>query len=136
MAQGTLKSWWNNELSTLKHNTILSHGAWLLAGKPNVGALFLAKRHDKLTYKLAIRKYKNSNRNSINDSLLKALRNTNDFWKLWKAKLRTPKALPYSVEGKSNQADIAQDFAHYFAAVCTCNSDARNLELENEFIAR
>ena len=86
MAQGTLKSWWNNELSTLKHNTILSHGPWLLVAKPNVDALFLAKRHDKLTYKLVIRKYKTKNRNSINDSLLKALNNS-DFWKLWKSKL-------------------------------------------------
>src|SRR5271155_3097166 len=136
MAQGTLKSWWNDELNILKHNTFLSHGAWLLAGKPQFGALFLAKRHDKLTYKLAIRKFKINNRNSINDSLLNALHNSNDFWKLWKAKLGTPKTLPCSVGGKTNQADIAEDFAQYFANVCTNNSDARNLELEAEFTAR
>ena len=136
MAQGTLKSWWNDELNSLKHNTFLSHKAWLLAGKPQFGALFLAKRHDKLTYKLAIRKFKINNRNSINDSLLNALHNSNDFWKLWKAKLGTPKTLPCSVGGKTNQADIAEDFAQYFANVCTNNSDARNLELEAEFTAR
>ena len=136
MAQGTLKSWWNAELYALKHNTILSHEAWCSAGKPQNGALFLAKKHDKYAYKLAIRKCKNASTNKINDSLLKALNKSTDFWKLWKAKLGTPKTLPCSVGGKTNQADIAEDFAQYFANICTYNSDARNLELENEFTAR
>ena len=131
MAQGTLKSWWNDELNTLKHNTILSHDAWRSAGKPINGALFQAKKHDKYAYKLAIRKFKNYNRNTINDSLLKALNNSNDFWKLWKAKLGTPKTLPCSVGGKINQADIVK-----ILHVCTNNSEARNLELEAEFTAR
>ena len=118
MAQGTLKSWWNDELNILKHNTILSHDAWRSAGKPTNGALFQAKKHDKYAYKLAIRKFKHDNCNTINDSLLNALNSSYDFWKLWKAKLGTPKSLPCSVGGKTNHADIAEDFAQYFAKVC------------------
>ena len=69
MNNSTLKFWWNDTLKQLKNDAILSHRAWLDAGKPASGLLFDIRKHNKYAYKLAIRKQKDSELNGITNSL-------------------------------------------------------------------
>ena len=60
-------------------------------------------------------------------------RNTGQFWSLWKSKLGTTKKLQTCINGKNTEQDIAQEFANYFATVCTSNSIERSRQLKTEY---
>ena len=46
-----MKYWWDQELSTLKEESVAAHNAWKSAGKPNSGDLCEAKRVTKSRYR-------------------------------------------------------------------------------------
>ena len=131
-----LKYWWLNELIALKNNAIDSNNLWIAAGKPSSGVTAENRNRDKYSYKLEIKKQNKNEISGITDSLYESLltKNSTNFWTTWKSKPGSPKSLPKKVNGKGNERDIAEEFAVYFADVCTGNSPDRCKTLKDEFI--
>jgi hypothetical protein len=131
-----LKYWWSDELTALKNNAIDSNNLWIAAGKPSSGITAENRKRDKYSYKLAIKKQKKNEISGITESLYESLltKNSTNFWTTWKSKLGSPNSLPKKVNGKGNERDIAEEFAVYFADVCTGNSPDRCKTLKDEFI--
>ena len=136
LCQRTLKYWWSDELTALKNNAIDSNNLWIAAGKPSSGITAENRKRDKYSYKLAIKKQKKNEISGITESLYESLltKNSTNFWTTWKSKLGSPNSLPKKVNGKGNERDIAEEFAVYFADVCTGNSPDRCKTLKDEFI--
>ena len=105
------------------------------AGKPKLGPLADIRKNDKYAYKLAIRNYKNSQNNQLSDALFNTFtdRDSNNFWKIWKSKMGTPKMRPKIIDNKSNESEIASRFAEHFSKACSSNSVERSKELYEEF---
>jgi len=51
------------------------------------------------------------------------------------SKFGTKKTQPLTINCKSDKVEIANEFANYFAKSCSCNSETRKIELQNEFEA-
>ena len=135
MNKTALKHWWSEELSILKQNAVESNIAWVDAGKPQIGPLANARKHDKYAYKLAIRKCKVTEVNGITNSLHESLLNlnSNNFWKVWKSKMGTERYKNKCVNGKTNPNDISQCFADYFSKACSSNNDDRCKKLYADY---
>ena len=56
----TKKLYWNQELTSLKNDSIVAHDFWKSNGCPKSGPIFEAKKHAYYRYKLSIRDYKAS----------------------------------------------------------------------------
>ena len=67
------KYWWDQELSTLKEESVAAHNAWKSAGKPNSGDLCEAKRVTKSRYRKSIREHKTTQGIEFNNNLHEAL---------------------------------------------------------------
>ena len=58
------KPWWNDELNKLKGLSIITHKAWVDAGRPSKGAVFIEKQKAKSDYKKRIAENKNNIQNN------------------------------------------------------------------------
>jgi hypothetical protein len=114
-----LKHYWSDALNELKNDSIFAHEIWKSAGRPQSGAVFELKKNAKYKYKLAIRDAANQFEDKFNDELLETYMNKdfNNFWHCWKKKTCKKSPRASSVEGLTNDIDIANRFAEHFAAV-------------------
>ena len=80
------KGYWTDELSSLKHDSIVAHDYWKLNGSPRFGPIFDAKKHAHYKYKLCLKKCKSEvdqqRVDSLNDDLING--DQNRFWKSYK----------------------------------------------------
>ena len=54
----TAKCYWNDELTSLKNDSIVAHDFWKLNGSPRTGPIFNAKKDAYYKYKLHLKKSK------------------------------------------------------------------------------
>jgi len=82
------KFWWDEELTALKQASLDSFNLWTAVGKPRPGSEFLAMKHAKFAYKLAIKNKEHGNQNEFTNSLNDALlaKDMDSFWRSWRSK--------------------------------------------------
>jgi len=132
------KFWWDAELNDLKQHSIISHTAWIQAGKPRSGPIFDNWKSDKYKYKNAIRNKRTDERTFVSNDLHDALmsKNPSGFWKTWNHKFASKNTVPVIVDGNSDCAGIANQFATYFSGLSKCdplNANNHKLDFESEF---
>lgn len=120
----SLKPYWNEELDRLKDDSIFWHNIWLEAGRPSSGVLQHIRLSCKAKYKLALRNAYTSFEDKLSDELYTHFikKNVPDFWKTWNAKFRKNVSRHVNINGCTNDADIASEFATHFNNVY-CKSD-------------
>jgi hypothetical protein len=82
------KYWWDQELQTLKEQSIAAHKDWVSHGRPRQGQFFDNNKSAKYKYKSRIKQQKHGDNNSISNSLHDALlrKDQSSFWNVWKSK--------------------------------------------------
>ena len=128
------KYWWNQELSESKEKSITSSKLWKKAGRPRSGPIFNRYRCDELAYKLGIKRQRKEDAvhytNDLHDALLS--KEGVAFWKCWKSKFESGNCSVNHVNGITDTANIAENFATHFAKSCTNNTSVGADRLRNE----
>ena len=129
------KYWWDQELDSLKDESIAAHEAWKCAGKPRSGEIFEHKKLVKSLYKQSVRDHKRRTNNDFNNNLHQLLlrKDPTAFWKTWKSKFRKANSLPKVIDGSSDEAEIANKFGDFFASVCSGNSASKAVMFKNSY---
>ena len=80
---GSLKHYWDDELSELKRLSIKSHSMWVEAGRPRSGDTYNNRTRDKFKYKTAINERKLAEKMSVLSELHDSLQNKQSkaFWR-------------------------------------------------------
>ena len=114
------KFWWDDDLNTLKAESILSHNEWIRDGRPILGDSYARKTKAKLAYKKAIKSKRKNAEGKITDRLHDQLTNCNQtgFWKTWKNCFNQKQKNITRVEGLLDEGAIANKFANHFADIC------------------
>ena len=130
------KFWWSQELDVLKDNAIASCKAWKESGRPRNGPIFLQYKRDKLVYKKSIREHRATETTTYTNELHEALlsKSGQDFWKVWKSKFGNTPSGPFQVDGISESASIAANFAEHFESISKPLKNKRSEELRDNFI--
>lgn len=136
--KGYYKFWWDQELDLLKEESIKSHTAWKLGGRPRSGPCFNKYKSDKLAYKLRIRNNQEDERlsytNDLNDALIQKQGNT--FWNCWRSKFSSKDKRPLKIDNLTNDADIADHFACHFKNICTIKTVDGNKKLQDIYLKK
>ena len=137
MSCSALKAFWSVELDSLKSDSVFWHNVWNEAGRPSNGILHRIKTSCKLKYKLAIKEAFTAYDHANSDELAHHFLNKNipDFWKTWNKRFSKNLASHMTIDGHSDDSEIAQVFADKFCSVfydSDCNMSATQ-EYVDEF---
>jgi exonuclease III len=136
--KGFYKFWWDQELDLLKEESIKSHTAWKLAGRPRSGPCFNKYKSDKLAYKLRIRNNQEGEKlsytNDLNDALI--LKQGNTFWNCWRSKFSSKGKRPLQIDNLTRDSDIADHFAYHFKNICTIRTVDGNKKLQDIYLEK
>ena len=129
------KFWWDEELNELKQKSISSHREWLHAKRPNSGEIYAHYRKCKSEYKSAIHRHQAQESqvytNDLHDALMQKQNTT--FWKCWKAKFGRNTQKIMQVDGTVDTAQIASNFAKFFAEISSDAHTANSDKLEADY---
>ena len=121
-------------LDVLKENVIAS---CIRFGKNRLDHemdLFLCNTREIKFYKKSIRELLRQPTNDLHEALLS--KSGQDFRKIWKSKFGNNSSGPFQVDGISDSAFIAANFAEHFESNSNpLNNNKRNDELRDTFIA-
>ena len=109
------KSFWNNNLSGLKKNSLYAHKLWISSGKPKQGPVWELFKKGKGLYKLEIKKAKTElehRKGQLMKNLLNK-NNTKSFWNEWKKIIKKRQENIIDIEGMGNSKPC-ENFANYF----------------------
>ena len=129
------KCYWDQTLSELKNDSIVSHDFWKLHGCPKSGPIFEAKKNSHYKYKLYLRNCKsNRNQNHV-DALNTDLANgdNNKFWRSYKYYNSNSKRGDVYINGLRSNESIANCFADSFESIYDSNDEYQSRKLKNEF---
>ena len=131
---GVAKSFWTEELSSLKNKSVDAFALWKSAGCPKSGQVFLEKNHAHYQYKRALRKSKKSHALNISDELSYNLlsHDSNKFWKNWN-KIESRNCDVSCVDGNISHKNIANAFSTTFRKVYECTDENSQASLTSEF---
>ena len=115
------KFWWNQELDSLKHNSIATCRLWKSSGRPRSGPVSDEYKAAKAAYKLAIRNNQREEISHYTNDLHESLINKKGsaFWKCWRSKFNQNKRVITQVDGSADKDIIVEKFAQHFALSCT-----------------
>ena len=135
MKKNFFKFWWDEELTELKQQAILSCRAWKTAGKPRNGPIFRVYKTDKLAYKAAIRSHQREATYAYTNDLHEALlqKQGTAFWKCWRSKFECNKQPIQQVDGIVEPVMIADYFAEHFSRICSNSTGTRAAELKSDY---
>jgi len=121
----SLKSFWNDNLNTLKQKSIDMHDLWRQIGSPKTGIINDVRIKVKLEYKLAIKQAVDSEREQgVKLEKILCHKDSSNFWKCWnKVSNKSSSNLCDNVAGHSNSKNIAQAFQAYFSGNFVNSSD-------------
>ena len=119
-----LNHWWDSSMDDIKKQSMASCKLWKSAGRPRSGHIYHIYRKDKAAYKSSIRKKQREAKETYTNDLHEALLSKQGkvFWKCWSSKFESDKCKVVHVNGITDERSIAEQFAQYFAKVCTSNS--------------
>jgi len=128
------KFWWDEELNSLKEDSIDSNKLWKAAGKPRQGPIFDRRQLCRLRYRKQIRDgeklTQSSYTNDLHDSLIH--KNGPEFWKCWRSKFEFGNKCD-EVDGCVDEKVIVDKLADHFSKSYTCNSVQRAAALQAEY---
>ena len=133
---GIQKSWWTDDLSSLRQKNIDIHRLWQMEGAPRSGDTNSERLRVKAEYKRAIRNAQRSPKQSCWNRLHGAMcaKNTTKFWRSWKEIYnKNPSHLHSVVNGVTDKEEIVKSFSSHFAKVSQPNNTDRVEELKREF---
>ena len=119
---GTRKFWWNADLKDTKSAAMISHAAWVAAGKPRVGDIFYQRNFDRQKYRKLIFKLKNESKSQISNKLKTALESAdrNKFWRIWNANFKKVNT-NVTVDQLTESKDVSNALAKNFETACNPN---------------
>ena len=129
------RSFWDDELSCLKQNSLECCSNWKSFGSPKSGPIFDCWKRCSLTYKSAIRKKKRADDQKKNDNLYMNLLSKDgvSFWKTWRSVNSSGVSLPSRIDGMTDDDGIASAFANYFESVYGGSTTDKHTALKREF---
>ena len=129
------KSYWNDELSSLKNDSIVAHDYWRLNNCPRSGPIFEAKKHAYYKYKLFIRDCKTrkdqAHVDKLNEDLLSG--DHDKFWRSFKYFNNSKSSQSARVGGLSNDTAIADCFALNFSSIFKSTNNEQSKKLRDKF---
>ena len=128
---GLAKSFWSDELTYLKRQSMDAFILWKNAGSPKSGPIFMEKNHAHSQYKRALRWSKRDHEHGISDNLSHNLLSYDSkrFWQNWN-KLESKHCNVTCVDGKIGDENIANTFAKTFSKVY---DGSENISLKQQF---
>ena len=112
---------WNDEVKSLKENSVLWNRIWQEAGCPSVGVLSQLRKHTKSRYKYAVRRLiRNQDklrRKKMADAMVEG--GFRDFWQLVNHCKANSKNQASCIDGVSDDAEIADLWASKFKSLLT-----------------
>ena len=133
---GIQKSWWTEELSSLKSQSIDIYRLWVAEGKPRHGATNSERLRVRAAYRRAMKDCQRKPKQKCWDRLHETLttKSTDQFWKAWKSNYSVNKShLHPVVNGLSSEPDIADSFQAHFINVSKPNNMDRVKKLDDDF---
>jgi hypothetical protein len=132
--KNALKFWWDEEMSQLKADSVMSNRAWIAASKPRSGPIFQRRQSCRLMYRRALRNREQQHRvyysNALHESLIS--KDTKSFWRCWRSKLDNAN-VALTIDGTNDPEILVVKFADYFSSLVCPNSTANAASLEKEF---
>ena len=129
------KTYWNDELTDLKNDSIVAHDFWIMNGKPRTGVIYEAKKNAYYRYKLRIRECKNefsqNKADRLNEDLLHG--DSHKFWRSFKYHNYSKTSQSPRIDGLVNDVDIANCFADNYRNVYESVNLSRADALSREF---
>jgi len=113
-SDAVFKSYWDEEMNTLKSNSINTHQLWVACGRPVSGPVYLSRCRARAEYRRALkckRRIADSRIfNDLHEHLLS--KDSMSFWKTWKRKVNNSKNVAAdTVDGFVEPHGIAGIFA-------------------------
>ena len=133
---GVQKSWWTEELTALRDQSIDIYRLWEAEGKPRSGDTNRERLRIKATYRKAVKSAQRAPKQSCWNRLHGAMasKNTTEFWKSWKYMYNKNKShLHTVVNGFTEKTDIADSFKNHFTDVSKPNNQEKVDQLNNKF---
>ena len=132
------KTYWNEQLTILKNDSITAHDYWKLSGCPRSGPIFEAKKSAHYKYKLYLRKCQSSDdqhrMDTLNDDLIGG--HYNKFWRSYKHfNYSNTKSTSY-IDGFNDDSDIANCFANSFKSVYETRDEDTAQRLKSNFLSQ
>ena len=114
------KYWWSESLNVLKQDCMISHQAWVNAGKPRAGPIFQKRNEDKRKYRDMIKLSKLNSKKSLSDSLLNSLYSgdSKNFWSTWKSKVCEKSRTQPNIVGAVSESAACDMFEAHFNDIC------------------
>ena len=122
---GVQKHWWNDELSSLRHQSIEIYRIWKAEGKPHSGPTNDERLRVRAAYKRAIKTAQKAPKqacwNRLHSSFVE--KSKTEFWKSWKQLYsKNHSDLHTVVNGVSSKNEIADSFKSHFLKVSRPNN--------------
>ena len=131
------KSFWDDNLSELKENSITCSQHWKSLGCPKSGPVFECWKKCQYSYKSEVRWKKSAQDKSVNNALHQDLLNKDgvSFWKKWNALNQTGESLAprIRINGETEAKGIANAFATHFESVYGNNDTHEHISMKNKF---
>ena len=129
------KCYWNEQLSSLKNDSIVAYDYWKINNCPKSGPIFEMKKNAHYRYKLYLRECQKTRDRSRNDLLNEDLINGDHhkFWKSYKYFNCSRAGSSAYVNGYTRNIDIANCFADSFKSVYETCDVSQSQKLRDEF---
>ena len=131
-------NFWNDELTSLKHESINAAKLWQDVGRPNTGPVYENKRTTHYRYKYALRREKRNTDQLRLDQIHNDLveNRCNKFWQGWKTIHGSNSQGTTRINGLVDDKKIADEFAGSFQKVYSSNRPAATNRLKLLFDSR
>ena len=133
--KGREKSWWSQELSILKNQSIEIQRLWISEGRPGHGPTHLERLRVRAAYRKAIRYAQKTPKQESWNQLHAAMEHcdANSFWHSWKTLYnKNNSGFAPMVDGCTSKTAIAESFRKTFQR----NSEPNNADKVNELNSR
>ena len=131
------KTYWNEQLTLLKNDSITAHEYWKISGFPRTGPIFEAKKQSHYKYKLYLRKcqsgFNQSKIDSLNNDLIEGYQNK--FWNSYKHFNYSGSKPSSYIDGLNDDSDIANCFANNFKRVYETRNETQSSKLRADFLS-
>ena len=134
---GREKSWWSQELTNLKNQSIEIQKIWISEGRPGQGPTHLERLRVRAAYRRAIRNAQKAPKQASWNRLHTAMEHcdSNGFWHSWKSLYnKNNSGFAPMVDGCTSKTAIAESFKKAFQRNSQPNNVSKVEQLTSRFI--
>ena len=112
---------WNSDIKPLREDSLFWHSLWVDSGRPPVGALASIMRNTRSKYHRAVKSHKRNMENHRRSMMAQSVANgqQRDLWTELKKFDRNKRLSPSSINGCSDNTEIADIFANKYRDLYT-----------------